>query len=132
MWIAAAHHSPSLPIPARPEGGGDRLPTSFSGTRFATEKVRAGVAGTVETILRKAHFQQDYDADKPNGIATRFLVGLKCDAHRVRNGKERAWGDWRTPRHLLFPSEPTVEHKGGRVVVGEPRTLSGFRHGPAR
>lgn len=79
-------------------------------------------------VVRSITKQPVTDADRLNGVTSRFMVGLSCDAHRTFDSKTSRWGEWRNSGYILFPSGLEFEwKKGGWVLKSE--SLEGFTPG---
>lgn len=70
------------------------------------------------------------EADRLNGIKSRYVVSLTCDGHRTWDSRTNAWRKWQPTGHLLFPGSLVVESIGGKWIAVETDAMKYFTPGP--
>lgn len=70
------------------------------------------------------------EADRLNGISSRYLVAFGCVAHRCWDTKANTWGQWYNIGNVTFPSAIRFEWKNGAWTTDESTQLKHFIPGP--
>ncbi|MCW1886956.1 hypothetical protein OKA04_19610 [Luteolibacter flavescens] len=100
------------------------------GTAHATHKV-GNFSTRVELkdlSLQEIIKQPVTKEDQAKGITRRYHAKLVCRAHRIWEGSQARWSEWRSSSYGFFPSTIVVEEVNGKLVASA-RRLTDFSPG---
>jgi hypothetical protein len=60
-------------------------------------------------------------ADAARGVSRRYHATLVCQAHRIWDGPQVAWSDWRESSYGFFPTVLVIEEIRGTLVASARR-----------
>lgn len=60
-------------------------------------------------------------ADAERGVSRRFHASLACQAHRIWDGPQVAWSEWRESSYGFFPTVLVIEEIHGKLVASAKR-----------
>lgn len=60
-------------------------------------------------------------ADQARGVTRRYHATLVCQAHRIWDGPQVAWSEWRESSYGFFPGVLVIEEIGGTLVASAKR-----------